>query len=112
MEFMGIGPLELLLILVIALIVFGPNRLPEIAAQLGKFVRNVKQVSFELTRELNKELESSKKDVAEAAGEVKEVARSVNLFTEGDKKEEWPKPPLVEPVVKDNKADSTPTSVR
>ena len=112
MEFMGIGPLELLLILVVALIVFGPNRLPEIAAQLGKFVRKMREVSSELAREMNKELESSKKDVAEAAGEAREIARSANPFTEGDRKEDGAKAATVEPAVPEKTADSTPTSVR
>lgn len=108
MEFMGIGPLELLLILVIALVVFGPHRLPEIGAQLGKFVRNMKQMGFELTRELNKELESGKKDIADAAREAKEVAKSVNILADGGKTEERSKL-LVEPEVKDKKSESTPT---
>lgn len=36
MNFAGIGPAELLLILIIALLVFGPTKLPEIAKDLGK----------------------------------------------------------------------------
>jgi len=36
MNFAGIGPAELLLILIIALLVFGPAKLPEIAKDLGK----------------------------------------------------------------------------
>ena len=39
MEFLGIGLPELLVILVLALIVVGPNRLPEVAANLARFVR-------------------------------------------------------------------------
>jgi Tat protein translocase TatB subunit len=87
MEFMGIGPLELLLILVIALIVFGPNRLPEIAAQIGKFVHNMRQMSFEFTRQLNKELESSKRDIAKAADEVKAITKAVNPLAAEENKE-------------------------
>lgn len=36
MNFAGIGPAELLLVLIIALLVFGPSKLPEIAKDLGK----------------------------------------------------------------------------
>lgn len=42
------GPLEIIVILVIALLVFGPNKLPEIGKQVGKAVREFKkfQASF------------------------------------------------------------------
>ena len=36
MDILGIGPLELILILIVALMVFGPDRLPEIGAKLGR----------------------------------------------------------------------------
>lgn len=38
----GIGLQELILIMVVALIVLGPHRLPEVAKSLGKFYREVK----------------------------------------------------------------------
>ena len=39
MNIFNIGPMELLMILVIVLIVFGPNKIPEIGASIGKMVR-------------------------------------------------------------------------
>jgi sec-independent protein translocase protein TatA len=35
----NIGPLELVVVLIIALIVFGPKRLPELGRSLGKGIR-------------------------------------------------------------------------
>jgi len=35
----NVGPLEVLLVLIIALIVFGPKRLPELGRSLGKGIR-------------------------------------------------------------------------
>jgi sec-independent protein translocase protein TatA len=35
----NIGPLEIVVILIIALIVFGPKRLPELGRSLGKGIR-------------------------------------------------------------------------
>jgi sec-independent protein translocase protein TatA len=35
----NIGPLEILIVLVIALIVFGPKRLPELGSSLGRGIR-------------------------------------------------------------------------
>jgi sec-independent protein translocase protein TatA len=37
------GPLELIVILVIALIVLGPNKLPEAARSVGKGMRELKE---------------------------------------------------------------------
>ena len=42
----GIGVPELIVILVIALVVFGPGKLPEIGSALGKGIRDFKK-SFE-----------------------------------------------------------------
>jgi sec-independent protein translocase protein TatA len=41
----NIGPEEVLLILVIALLVFGPQRLPEIARSIGRGLREFRRVS-------------------------------------------------------------------
>jgi len=38
----NIGPLEIIIVLVIALIVFGPKRLPELGNSLGKGIREFK----------------------------------------------------------------------
>lgn len=38
----NIGPLEIVVILIIALIVFGPKRLPELGRSLGKGIREFK----------------------------------------------------------------------
>jgi sec-independent protein translocase protein TatA len=35
----NIGPLEIIVVLIIALIVFGPKRLPELGSSLGKGIR-------------------------------------------------------------------------
>jgi sec-independent protein translocase protein TatA len=39
----NIGPLEILVVLIIALIVFGPKRLPELGNSLGKGIREFKE---------------------------------------------------------------------
>jgi len=45
----NIGPPELIIILVIALIVIGPGRLPDVGAALGKSIREFRKASSELT---------------------------------------------------------------
>jgi Tat protein translocase TatB subunit len=51
------GPLEILLILALTLIVFGPDRLPEIARQAGRTVAQVRRITSEATAELNRSLQ-------------------------------------------------------
>jgi sec-independent protein translocase protein TatA len=43
MPFNNIGPLELIIVLVIALIVLGPKRLPEVGKSLGRGMREFKE---------------------------------------------------------------------
>ena len=49
----GISFSELLIIFLIVLIVFGPDRLPQIARTLGKAVREFNRKSDEIKNELN-----------------------------------------------------------
>jgi len=59
MGFFGIGSWEILLILVVALIIWGPGKLPEIARTLGKTVRALKKASFDITTAVTKEIEGN-----------------------------------------------------
>ncbi|MBS3887446.1 MAG: twin-arginine translocase TatA/TatE family subunit [Firmicutes bacterium] len=43
-----IGPQELLLILALVLIIFGPRKLPEIGRSLGRGLKEFKQAALEL----------------------------------------------------------------
>jgi sec-independent protein translocase protein TatA len=48
----SLGPAEILVILVVALLVFGPNKMPEIARQVGKGFREFRRVQQHLKSEL------------------------------------------------------------
>lgn len=53
----GIGGNELLVVLLLAAIVLGPERLVRSAREIGKFIRNVKNYFSALTDELKAELD-------------------------------------------------------
>ncbi|BAC90944.1 TatA/E family twin arginine-targeting protein translocase [Gloeobacter violaceus] len=55
MELFGVGPLELLVIGTVALLVFGPKKLPELAQNVGKVMRGLKDVSRDFEREVKRE---------------------------------------------------------
>ena len=71
MDFMGIGPLELLLIFIIILIVVGPGKLPEMGSTLGKTFRKLKQATYDLTKAMSEEPTESKEGEGETAGDKK-----------------------------------------
>jgi sec-independent protein translocase protein TatA len=73
MNILGVGPAELLLIFIIALIVFGPGKLPELARTLGKAVRELRRMSLEVTAEFAKEL----RDVEAITEEVKDTTEAI-----------------------------------
>ena len=49
----GIGPLELVVILLIALVVVGPQRLPEVGKTLGKAMREFRKAQEEIKGAIN-----------------------------------------------------------
>jgi TatA/E family protein of Tat protein translocase len=64
MNVLGMGPMELLLILVLALIVFGPGKLPEVMGQVGRAIRDFRrttsEISGEFTRTIQEEMEETR----------------------------------------------------
>ena len=53
MNFMGIGTLEILFIIVIALLILGPNRMIETARTLGKYIREFQRAASDVPRLLS-----------------------------------------------------------
>lgn len=83
MDILGIGFPELLFIFVVALMIFGPRRLPEMAAKAGKLVRDLRNVSqgfmtewqreiavVEELEQVRKELEATKQSLQQVKHEV------------------------------------------
>lgn len=58
----NIGFPGLILILVIALIIFGPNKLPEIGRAVGKSMREFKNATSGLTDDIKKEIRDNDQD--------------------------------------------------
>jgi sec-independent protein translocase protein TatA len=52
MNFGNIGPLELLMILVIVLVIFGAKRVPEIGASIGRGIREFKRNISDVDRQI------------------------------------------------------------
>jgi sec-independent protein translocase protein TatA len=61
MNVFGVGLPEMALILVLALVVFGPKKLPEIGRSLGKALKGFQQASKEFEEEFKKEAQQLEK---------------------------------------------------
>lgn len=59
----NIGVPGLILILVLALIIFGPKKLPEIGRAFGQTLREFKKSTRELTSDVMEEFEDDKKEI-------------------------------------------------
>ena len=53
------GPLELVIILVIALLVLGPGKLPEVGASLGKSIREFRKASSDVQESVKVDTDTS-----------------------------------------------------
>jgi sec-independent protein translocase protein TatB len=90
MSFFGMGGMEIMVIMIVALIIFGPGKLPEIGAQVGRAVRDFRRATNELTREFNDStsdirstMDEMKGTVAQVERETKELAQSIPASIEG-----------------------------
>ncbi|ANE22009.1 translocase [Denitrobacterium detoxificans] len=43
MKFGGLGPVELIIILVVVLLIFGPKNLPKLGSAIGRTVKNLRK---------------------------------------------------------------------
>ena len=84
----GIGMPELLIILVVALLVLGPRKLPEVARSLGRGMAEFRRASTELRNSLTEPID-----------EIKGAASELGATLEGDRTSESrpPDPPARDP---------------
>lgn len=75
--FGSIGMPELILILVVALLVFGPKKLPEIGKSIGKGLAEFKKASEDLKKTIEQEIEQGKTEVSAVREQVAKVSDSV-----------------------------------
>ena len=81
-SFFGIGIPELIVILVIAGLVMGPQRIQQVARTLGKWTTQLRQVSRQFTAQLNQELDAldENNELRGAVGEMKNLRREAQQW--------------------------------
>ena len=72
----NVGPLELVIVLVIALLVIGPKRLPEMGNSLGKTIREFRKASTDISEATS--MEPLAKPVSQQAATAPAAASTVS----------------------------------
>ena len=62
MNIFGIGIPEIAVIVVLALLIFGPKRLPQLGKTIGKTLKGLQSASKEFENEINKTLKLNEND--------------------------------------------------
>lgn len=70
MEFLGVGYQELLLVLVLMLVIVGPERLPQVAYQIGRAVRQMQRYARTVRDEFSDEFGAIQEQYDAVRGEV------------------------------------------
>jgi Tat protein translocase TatB subunit len=92
--FGNIGFPELLIILAIALLIFGPKKLPEVSKSIGRAVREFRRASDEIRGKIEQEIQASEfKDIKDELKKdlTQDITKEVTEEKEEKKDEEGPK---------------------
>jgi len=80
MNILGMGMFEIMIVLLVAIMVFGPGSVPKVATQLGNFMRSFRKVTSGLTKDFTKALQAEEKAstrVSSTTGKTKPASSSI-----------------------------------
>ena len=77
MEVFGIGPLEIALVILIAFIVLGPERIPEVMRQLGTWTRQLREMVNNITRDYNADIREITSEITALQEEIRSIQRDL-----------------------------------
>lgn len=83
MTFFGIGALEAMVILVVALLILGPGRLPEVMGEAGRTLREFRRMTKDLTGDLEGPISEIRSSLEEVQGEFEGTVREITRETKG-----------------------------
>jgi Sec-independent protein translocase protein TatA len=76
-DFLNVGPWELIVVLIITILVAGPQRMVEIARTLGRVSRQLRGLSREFTTALQAELQAAEKEAGRSGPDLSEVRQDL-----------------------------------
>jgi len=68
--FSSIGTQEILMIILVALLVIGPNKINEFGKTIGNISRNIRKASMDFTTSLNQEIEDKNKKTSASTAAI------------------------------------------
>jgi len=100
--FFDLGSGEIMLIIIVIFIVFGPSKIPEMARGLGKFINEIKRASEDIKTEINREA-----DRLEREKKLQEYKARIekDLTTGNDEEKQESEPDSKEPDLKKQDAE-------
>ena len=82
MEIFGVGFFEIVAVLLLAAIIFGPHRLPELAGQMGRAVRELREYARDFRDEYLVDFEEVKEEYLEIRHELQTEGRELQAELE------------------------------
>jgi len=86
----GVGGQELILLLLIGLIVLGPERLPRIARQMGNWLGQARRMTRVMKRQLEEELDFNQSPIIKPPPEAREPSQKAPAEEEATEQEYMP----------------------
>lgn len=81
MQMFGVGILELLIILILIVIVVGPDRMPQVAADLARWIRQTRAYAKHLMGDFNEVVAELEKEAGASREDWKEIASVITRHT-------------------------------
>jgi TatA/E family protein of Tat protein translocase len=100
-----IGFPELIVIFIIALLVFGPKKLPELGKSMGKGLREFKKATEEIKSSIDDHMRDVESTVQDATKEIRETGRDMKAEFYGN---QAPAPPAETTVAKEPEETTVP----
>ena len=103
MNFFGVGPLELALVIIVAVIFIGPDRIPEVAVQIAKAVKFLRGYATSATSQMRTELDELTREYEGVRRELqefrKDIQKDVSSMANQVNKTLLEDPALKEPII-------------
>jgi sec-independent protein translocase protein TatA len=79
---MNLGMQELILIFIVALLVFGPRKLPELGQSLGKGLREFRRATNEMKATWSDQMRDAENEVRNTAGDLRKMGQDIRRDVE------------------------------